>query len=62
MDQPVDGWPRRGANGSVENQFGGKAKLGHYGGDWRRGLVLWLHNNLAELTMHSIYSVRERSL
>jgi hypothetical protein len=24
-----------------------------------RGLVLWLRNNLAELAVHSIYSIRE---
>jgi hypothetical protein len=28
----------------------------------RRGLVLWLCNNLAELAVHSIYSIRERWL
>jgi hypothetical protein len=32
MNQHVDGWPRRGANGGAENRFGGKEKLGRYGG------------------------------
>jgi hypothetical protein len=30
--------------------------------DRRRGRVLWLRDNLTELTTHSIYSVREQWL
>jgi hypothetical protein len=30
--------------------------------DRRRGMGLWLRNNLAELMVHSIYSLRERWL
>jgi hypothetical protein len=48
------------AHGGLENQIGGRKKLGRYGANRRQGRVLWLRDNLMELAAPSIYSVRER--
>ena len=46
----------------MATELGEKLNSGAMVANRRRGLVLWLRNNLAELAVHSIYSIRERWL
>jgi hypothetical protein len=47
---------------ATATKLGEKSNSGAMVANRRRGLVLWLHNNLAELAVHSIYSICERWL
>jgi hypothetical protein len=44
---------------AMATELGEKSNSGAMVANRRRGLVLWLQNNLAEQDMHSIYSIRE---
>jgi hypothetical protein len=46
----------------MATDLGKKQNSGTMVANWRRGLVLLLRKNLAELAVHSNYSIRERWL
>jgi hypothetical protein len=47
---------------AMATELGEKLNSGVVVANRRRRLVLWLHNNLPELAVHSIYSIQEQWL